>query len=87
MKLQPQKTALTLGILVGGFHLAWSLLVLVGLAQPLLDFIFWAHMLALPFRVTGFTLTQSLTLVLVTFGIGYLLGWLFAQVWNYLHNK
>lgn len=86
MKLQTQKTALVLGVFLGGFHLVWSLFVLLGFAQPLLDFIFWAHMVANPYHVTGFTLIQTATLVVVTFGVGYLMGWVFAKMWNYFHK-
>lgn len=87
MKLDAAKTALVFGCLLGGWHLLWSLLVFFGIAQPLVDFILWMHMISLPYRVTGFTLTQSLTLIVITFGMGYLGGWVFAWVWNYFHKK
>jgi hypothetical protein len=83
-KLNQQKTALTLGLLFSGVHVAWGLLVLIGLAQPLMDFIFWAHMVANPYQVTGFTLTQALVLVVVTFGTGFIGGWVFSWIWNRL---
>ncbi len=86
MKLNESKTALTLGLLFGGGHLTWSVLMLLGLAQALLDFIFWAHMVSNPFQVTGFSLNQALILVVVTFGVGYMTGWIFAWVWNKLHK-
>lgn len=80
------KVALSLGIFLGGLHLVWSLLILFGLAQPLLDFIFWAHMLTTPYRVTGFSLTQAIILILITFAVGYVAGWVFAKVWNTLRK-
>ena len=86
MKLKTQKVAVTVGLFLGGWHLVWSLLVLFGLAQPLLDFIFWAHMIGNPYQVTGFTFTQSATLILVTFVLGYVVGWAFAWLWNKMHK-
>lgn len=85
-ELNVNKVALTCGMFIGAWHALWSLLILIGVAQPLLDFIFWAHMLANPYRVTGFTLTQSLTLVMVTLIIGYTVGWVFAWLWNRMHK-
>ena len=87
MKLHPQKVALVLGFFVSLVHVVWSLLILLGWAQPLMDFIFWAHMIDNPYHVTGFTLTQSLTLIVVTFVVGYIVGFVFAKIWNTLHNK
>ena len=85
--LSPQKTALTLGVFVGGVHVVWSLLILLGWAQPLLDFIFWAHMIANPYQVMSFDVTACLTLIVVTFCVGYGIGWIFATLWNILHRK
>lgn len=84
--LHTQKVAMVCGVFLGGWHLIWSILILLGLAQWLLDFIFWVHMIANPYRVTGFTLTQAVTLVIVTFIVGYVGGWIFAWLWNKLHK-
>lgn len=86
MKMNVQKTALTLGVFLGGVHLLWSVLVLIGWAQPLLNFIFWLHMLQNPYQVTGFDITQALLLIIVTFGVGYAVGWVFATLWNKMHK-
>lgn len=85
-ELNTQKVALVFGFFLGGWHVLWSLLILLSFAQPLMDFIFWAHMIANPYHVTGFTLTQAVTLILVTFAVGYVLGWVFAWLWNKLHR-
>lgn len=82
MKLNPNKVALTLGLMVGGGHLVWSVLVALNLAQPLLDFIFSIHMIANPYQVTGFDINKALMLVVITFGVGYGVGYIFANVWN-----
>ncbi len=85
-ELNENKVALTVGLFISGCHIAWSLLIVIGLAQILLDFIFWAHMIVNPYKVTGFTLTQSLILIVVTFVIGYIGGLIFAKVWNATHK-
>lgn len=87
MKLNPSKVALTLGVLIGGFHLGWSALVALGLAQGLLDFIFSVHMLANPYQVTGFDAMKAGTLIVITSAIGYVVGYIFATVWNKVHKN
>lgn len=86
MKLNNSKVALTVGVFVSGMHVLWSVLVAIGLAQPLLDFIFSIHMIANPYQVMIFSLTSAITLVIVTFVVGYVVGWVFAEVWNRLHK-
>lgn len=85
-ELNENKVALTFGLFIGGWHLIWSVLVISGIAQMLLDFVFWAHMIANPYKVTGFTLMQSLTLIVMTFIFGYIGGYIFAKVWNTAHK-
>ncbi|MCL5411202.1 MAG: hypothetical protein M1150_00420 [Patescibacteria group bacterium] len=84
--LNERKVALTFGLFISGWHVLWSLLVLLAVAQPILNFVFWMHMLANPFTVTGFTFLQALTLVVVTFLFGCAIGWVFAWLWNRLHR-
>ncbi|MBU0612081.1 hypothetical protein KKB58_01465, partial [Patescibacteria group bacterium] len=69
------------------FHLIWSILVLTGVAQIFIDFIFWLHMMRGPYIITRFTITQSLSLIVVTFVIGYLMGYIVAWLWNKFNTK
>ena len=83
----PNKVGLVIGALIGGWHLVWSLLVLVGCAQPILDFIFWAHMIKPVYFVKPFDPLAATALIVITASIGYLFGFLRAVIWNRLHRR
>jgi hypothetical protein len=82
MEINKNKTALTFGFLVSFFHLMWSVLVALGIAQVLLNFILNIHMLSAPIIVMPFDFIKSLELIVVTFVVGYIFGWLMAFFWN-----
>lgn len=86
MKLNPHKTGLVLGATIGLFHLVWATLVLLGFAQTLLGFVLSLHFLSNPYQVMTFDLVTALLLVAVTTGVGYLVGKIFALVWNYIQK-
>ncbi len=86
IKLNPQKTGLTLGSVYALFHFLWGLLVVAGLAQVWLDFIFSLHFLNNPLTVQSFDVTKWVILLVVTFLVGYVLGYVFAWLWNRLHR-
>ena len=83
----PNKVGLVVGALIAGWHLLWSLFVLLGWAQPLLDFIFWAHMIKSIYLVKAFDPIAALTLTVITFISGYAFGFVGAILWNKLHPK
>lgn len=83
-KLNGHTIGLIVGILLGVWHAIWALLVMVGMAKPLLDFIYGIHFLSNPFIIRPFDMTTAVTLVVVTAGIGYVIGWAFAAIWNML---
>jgi hypothetical protein len=85
--INPHKTGLAVGILIGGWHLLWAILIAVGLGQLLLDFVLWAHMLHLPVTVGPFDAVAVGTLIVVTSVTGYAIGYLFAWAWNKLHAQ
>jgi len=84
--LNPTKAALAVGLFFSFVHLVWSLLVAFGLAQAVLDFIFWVHMIRAVYLVDTFNLVASLALVILTFFVGALIGFVFAKIWNWLHK-
>jgi len=87
MKLENNKTGLAMAGFMAIVHAVWSLMVLLGLAQPFLDFIFSVHLLNNAFVVQAFSLQKAVILVVITAIIGYLFGWVFAWMWNVLHKQ
>jgi hypothetical protein len=87
MMTNPNKVGVVFGALSGGFHLCWSLLVLLGWAQPIIDFIFWAHMIRPVYAIQPFNAAAAVTLIILTSAIGYLFGIVAAIVWNKLHRS
>ena len=82
----PNKVGFLFGLLLGGWHLLWALLVLLGWAQPIIDFIFWAHMIQPVYVIKSFELQAAVTLVAITFFLGYASGFIGAIIWNKLHK-
>lgn len=82
MQISKNKTGLTFGFLISFMHLIWSLLVAFGLAQMLVNFVLNMHMIGLPIFIMPFSLAKALVLIIITFVIGYIFGWLMAYFWN-----
>jgi hypothetical protein len=83
----PNKVGLVIAALIGSWHVLWSLLVLIGWAQPILDFIFWAHMIKPVYVVKPFDPVAAIALIAITAAIGYIFGFLGAVIWNRLHRR
>jgi hypothetical protein len=81
------KVGLVIGALIGGWHFIWVLLVLIGWAQPIIDFIFWAHMIQPIYVVKPFDPLAAVALIVITSVIGYIFGLLGAVIWNRLHRR
>ncbi|MBI5654821.1 hypothetical protein HZC53_04185 [Candidatus Uhrbacteria bacterium] len=83
--LSAHKVGLSVGGFLGLFHLAWSFLVALGFAQALLDMVFNMHMIRPAFMVMPFSWIYSLALVVLTSIFGYVVGYVFSMVWNWVH--
>jgi hypothetical protein len=64
-------------------HFLWALLVASGVAQPLMDFIFWLHFIRPVYMVERFEPIRAIGLVLLTGTVGYAIGSAFALLWNH----
>ena len=81
-KLHPHKTGLALGSFFGLVHIVWALTVSMGFAASYLSFIFGLHFLSMPFEVQAFSWGKALMLIIVASVMGYILGQIFAFLWN-----
>jgi hypothetical protein len=85
--IDPVRTGLALGALIGLWHLSWSILVAFGLAQPFIDFVFWMHFLKPPYVVQPFNFATAAILLVVTLSLGFVIGSIFAVLWNWIHKR
>lgn len=81
------KLGLVVGSFLGIWHLVWSLLVAFGLAQWLIDWVFRLHFIQPPYKLTEFKPVLAVVLIVVTSTFGYIIGWVLAAIWNWLHAR
>ena len=70
------------GLFFGLAHLGWAILVAAKLAKPLMDWILHLHFMELSYTMQPFAFGTALLLVVVTFVVGYIFGWVIAALWN-----
>lgn len=85
--IDPVRTGLALGALIALWHLSWSILVAFGWAQPFIDFVFWMHFLKPPYVVQPFNFTTAAILLVVTLSLGFVIGSIFAALWNWIYKR
>lgn len=87
MHADPKKVGLVGGVMLGGLHVLWSLLVLLGWAQPLVEFSMWAHMARSAIIIGPFDVAAATTVIIIASLIGYGVGYMVATVWNRVHRR
>lgn len=80
------KVGLVFGGLFGIMHAMWALMVLVGVAQGFMDWIFALHFLNFQYNVDPFSWVNAIALVIITSLIGYIMGCVFGWLWNLAHS-
>lgn len=74
------QTTIIGGLCLSSLHFFWVILVGLGFAQPLLDFIFKLHMLNSPFQVQPFNSILAVGLLGITFLVGCFYGAMFYLI-------
>ena len=87
MQTNPVRRGFILGLFLAFWHACWAGLVASGFAQPVIDFVFWAHFLNSPFAIQPFEPLRALALVGLTFSIGLVMGIIAALFWNMLARR
>lgn len=87
--INKHKLGLVLGLFFAAIHAVWVLCVALmsGLMQRSLDWIVSLHFLKPFYVLTPFRAFSAVLLVVVAFIVGYVVGWLFAALWNVVKVK
>ena len=84
-KLNNNQIGLIVGIFLALMHAIWALFVAVTpeLLQQFIDWMFILHSLKPIWVITSCDLMNAILLIILTFVIGYALGWVFVAIWNW----
>ena len=80
------KLGIAFGALLGATHLSWALLVALGWAQPLMDFLFWVHFIRPVYVIQPFSFSTAAILVVITSVSGFFIAFIFGVILNWLHR-
>lgn len=84
--ISKNKLGIVFGSLLGLWHLVWAVLVMSGLAQWLMDWVFRLHFIQPPYFVTAFNPGYAVGLIAITSSLGYIMGWAGGALWNWVHD-
>jgi len=74
--------ALTLGVFLSVAHIAWLFLVAIGAAKPFMDWALALHHVQLSYSIMPFDIVNAVILVVMTFVVGYVAGWIISALWG-----
>ena len=85
--LSKNRLGLTFGLLMALAHAVWVAMVAARVAKPVMDFILSLHFIKFTHELEPLALGKAALLLLVTFVVGYVGGWIIAAVWNKIMAK
>ncbi|MFA6305137.1 MAG: hypothetical protein WC651_00185 [Candidatus Gracilibacteria bacterium] len=80
------RTGCALGGFLALFHAVWAIMVATNTAKPAMDFIFKLHMMQNPLVMNAFDWVLSVSLFAFTAVVGFVLGFIFAGLYNWAHK-
>ncbi|MBI4135474.1 hypothetical protein HY477_01955 [Candidatus Uhrbacteria bacterium] len=87
MQFNKNQAGLTLGTLFGLMHLLWVVVVGAGVGQEMANFWHAKHFLTDMHALGGFNLGLAIVGVILAWVSGYVVGWVFAALWNWFGAK
>lgn len=89
MKLSTNKIGLAVGLFFAVLHALWSLFIAVipGQVQAYLDWATGLHAIQPFITITQFNLLNAVVLVIMTFVVGYIIGFVYAWCHNMFYKK
>lgn len=88
-KVNKNKLGLVLGLFTALVHLVWSFFIAVmpGTFQKFINWVFVLHHITPIYVFLPFNALNALMLIILTFIGGYIFGWVFAAVLNWVMKK
>ncbi len=86
-RIRAHSLGLALGAFFALWHAFWALLVALGAAQWLVDFVFRLHMIAPPYKIAEFDFGYAIGLIALTGFAGYVFGLVLGVIWNAASGK
>ncbi len=85
--LNKNQAGLTLGLMYGIMHFLWVILAVFGLSQGFANFVHSMHFLSDMHTIAGASWGLGILGVVVAFVGGYVIGYVFAALWNWIGEK
>ena len=87
--LNKNKIGLVAGSFLAVIHAIWVLTIAImpNVLQNFLDWVFQLHFLKPLYVITPFNLKDAIFLVVLTFVVGFIFGWIFTGLYNLLSKK
>ena len=86
-QLNKNRLGLAVGYFAALMHLILAILVAISIANSVLGWILPLHFLALDVTFTSFSILTAIELIIAAFIGGYVVGWVFAAIWNWVDKK
>lgn len=74
-------------IIMLSIHLVWCVLVFFGIAQTVIDYLFWIHFIKPTYQIDKFDMFVAIYLLITVSCIGFIVGYIFAKVFNFLASR